>query len=1116
MTNVFSRLLSAWQMVVKRSLTHWRLLSAVVVGVVLASAIMAGTVIYFDTLRELALQNALSQHSDRDLDILVKTERGPTTPAEYVKVFNVFTREVNARTGWMLKDRIRAGKSATFFLTVPGNEAAAGSDNARGYFAFLPRLDQHTTVKTGRSPRDEALSRPGELLEIEAVVPEEAAQLFGVGVGDHLSVVPHWEDAIPYVDVVISGIFSKNDPGEDIWHIDEGVLQAATRSNFRTVPFFVSEKAYIEVIGAALPDLDSTYAWLLDVDTGRLDARNALAAMQGTLLMDDRLRSSLFSYRQYTSLHDVLAEYDQRLFFTKLPMFVMLILIAVVILYYVVTTSSLLVEQQRTEIALLRSRGASPAQILVVFLLQGATISAIAAVVGPIIAVVGIGLMGFTPAFSELSGAAWLPVKISGGAYMMSALGGALSFFALMIPAVQASRVGVTRQRQQAARPSSQPIFQRYYLDVLLLIAGILLFRQLTEQGSLVATRVFGEYGVNQLLLAVPALILVAAAMVVLRLFPLALGLSSRLLSRWLPAGIVLGLWQMARNPTHYARLSLLLILMAGLGIFAASFGGTLDRSFEERVNYATGSDIRVSEVLLNNSGPSRPVEESYEAIKGVEQAAPVYRGTGFDVTKLIGESYTMLAIDGERFEEVGWTRGDFSDKPMADLLRSLKHSSPPQGVVLPDDARTLGVRVKSDRPHLSVVLTAQVKDAHDRYFTYDLGPLNSPGWSLKETSLSRFSRSRFRRILQPVPPLTLVSLALRESDTQRRLQAGSILFDEVRVRTGAEAAHVIEPFDDVEAWSMLKVTPDAVSDDLRWTELSFNGRSGSARFTWSDGPALTSRGIFHGPPVTPLPVLASEGFLTETGHTRGESIEVSAASHRIPVQIVDTVDFFPTLDPYNDIFLISDLSSLAGLANLDSALRELKPNEVWLSTDTNGVDRSRLTQTLSRDPFVGRRVLDREALLARSQVDPLVKAGWRALLFLAFAAVLILSCLGFLVHAYVSFTSRGPQFALLRTVGFSMKQLTTLVWLEQALVVAVGMGLGTWMGGRLGALIMPFLGYDDLGSQVLPPFVIQVNWGVLTIVYGVMVFIFAVIVLAVIWLIRRISLQRILRLGEM
>ena len=189
----------------------------------------------------------------------------------------------------------------------------------------------------------------------------------------------------------------------------------------------------------------------------------------------------------------------------------------------------------------------------------------------------------------------------------------------------------------------------------------------------------------------------------------------------------------------------------------------------------------------------------------------------------------------------------------------------------------------------------------------------------------------------------------------------------------------------------------------------------------------------------------------------------------------------------------------------------------MWLSTRDNGPERTQLISDLrGQQPYSVSAIHDQVAILADSNVDPLVKAGWRALLFIAFASVLILSGIGFLTHAYVSFRDREAQFALMRTIGFTMRQLITLVWLEQVLVIVAGLAVGTWIGRELGAVIMPFLGHDDRGSQVLPPFVIEINWGTLALTYAAMAVVFMVIITGVIWFIRKISLQRILRLGEM
>ena len=1256
---IVSGLIAAWPLVGKRSLAHWRLLSSVVIGVFLASAVMAGTVIYFDSLRELALSSTLDKLTEDETNILVKASRGPTDSTEYDKVAGAMNFQFDQRVAGIVEDRIRGGKTSTFFVTSPGQEERAGEDNVRGYFAFLPRLMDHVTLLPGgRQPAEQALG--GQPFELEVMVPEEAAELFGVGVGDRVSAVPFWDETVPYATVVISGLFQRDEPDNEIWHMERGVFNAATGASFKTLPFYISERSFMEVLGGAFRNMDSVYAWLLVVDAGTLNAGNSSETRASLALLSQRLSAQLHSYLQITSLDRALAEFDRRLFFSKVPMFVVLVLISVVILYYVVTLSSLLAEERRSDMALLRSRGASAMQVLAVFALEGATIAVLAIVVAPLLAAVVIGLLGYTPAFSDLSDSGRLPVVLSGGAFLMSAIGVVLSFAALMVPAAHAMRTGITQHRQQAARPSTQPFFQRYYLDVALLVLAVILFRQLEQQGSVVAADVFGRLTVDQILLAVPALVLVAFAVVLLRLFPLLIRFLSgdspalvhmvvaatllilvptiavrtidggtegswfaqivllaslgaaywatdsddrvlfkftgivlqaglvvavlfvgptlpmeqvfvpilvsivpaqalffllRALGQRAPVGVAMGLWQMARNPTHYARLSLLLILMAGLGIVAASFGGTLSRSFEERALYATGAPIRLDGVILNSSGETRALIDEYEEMEGVDEAAPAFRGSGTVLSSLFGEFYTMFAVDTRSFGDIAWFRPDFSERPMTELLDSLEHDGAPEGILLPEDSRSLGILVKADRPHPSVAARARLKDSNGRYFSVCLGTLDSTEWRTLEADLVRVQNCRgpgdkveypiqvTRNLesqenlqtvgvlqpvigqltddgvyrLLPVPPLTLVSVAFDELDWRRQLGSGSVSIDEIHVKTLAGDLRIVEEFKNTDRWHVLLAAREAVFDVLRATDVSVSEGSGSATFVWTDGRPLTSRGIYHGPPISPLPVLASDRFADETGHRAGEEFRVSVAGHLLPVRLVDTVSYFPTLDIHNRLFLIADLSAVSGYTNLEATSGEIRPNEMWLSTEGNGLERTKLVERLEgHEPFPINAVRDRERALALSQVDPLVDAGWNALLFIAFAAVFILSGLGFLVHAYVSFRDRQVQFALLRTVGFSMRQLMTLVWLEQALVIVAGMSLGTWMGGRLGEIIMPFLAHDDRGSQVLPPFAMEVNWVTLSITYAAMALLFAVITMGVIWFIRRISLQRVLRLGEM
>ena len=1103
-------------MVARRSLANWRLLSSVVIGVVLASTIMAGTVIYFDSLRDLALESALSGYDPVDLDIIAKTTKGPTGPRESEAVRSFMENEYNVRLGWLLDGDVRGARTATFFMTPPGEEEFAGDDNARSYFHFLDDVEDHVELLPGgRMPTEMLDASPdGSPIMIEAAVPYDVATELSLTVGSRLSAVPHWVDATPYASVTVSGFFRRTDPGHPIWRLDDEVFHTFSSGSFVAVPLLVSEDTLLRGLGGAFTDMDTTYGWMLLVDHERLRATNATDALFSIIAMRRSMSRTFLSYRQLTDLDDALADYDERLLFTKLQMFVVLILIAVVVLYYVVTLSSLVAEQRKNEISLLQGRGATERQVLTVFVLEGLTIAGLAIVIAPFLAAGAISVLGYTPAFSDLSGGTLLPVTLTRGAFIMSALGGVLSFGALMIPAFEASRSPMSRDRQEMARPSRLSFFQRYYLDVLLLVVSIVLFRQLTEQGSLAATNLLGQVAVNQLLLAVPAITLVAAAMVLIRLFPLVMSLASRLLAPRLPPGLVMGLWQMARNPTHYARLALLLILMAGLGIFAASFGGTLKRSFTERVLYAAGSDIRLVNVSINSRGPSRPIDKPYEDMDEVLNAAPVLRAIGSHLGTIGGDTtFDVLAVDTEKFQDVAWFRDDFSDDPLPNVISQLNGHEIPLGIPMPDNARAIQVLMKSDRPYPTVSLGARLRDSNGRYFTYRLGLLESSNWRLYSAELFEGGSPRFR--LFPSRPFTLVSIGVGETDLERGLRPGSILIDTVRVRKSNGEIEALEDFRSIDGWNVLHESSFADQDRVRASEVSARG-DGSLMFAWSAGRALVARGITPGAEPQPVPVVASESFLRHFGHSIGDEVKISVSGRRLTAVLVDTVDFFPTLDSYNDRFVVADLETVRAHTNLGMARAEITANEMWLRTDVNGEERADLIELFREGrPFQIGRAIDTVEDLAVAQIDPLVLAGWRALLLIAFGAILVLSSLGFLVHAYISFRNRELQFALMRTMGFTTRQLVSLMWLEQALVILVGLALGTWMGGRLGATIMPFLGHDDRGGQVLPPFVIEVGWQNLLVTYVAMGLIFTAIIIGVIWFIRRMSLSQVLRLGD-
>ena len=142
-------------------------------------------------------------------------------------------------------------------------------------------------------------------------------------------------------------------------------------------------------------------------------------------------------------------------------------------------------------------------------------------------------------------------------------------------------------------------------------------------------------------------------------------------------------------------------------------------------------------------------------------------RETGIDLTKGFGHRYEMIAVDPETINQVAWFRDDFAEDKTSDLIDNLKVETQPQGIVMPPDTYVIGVRIKANRPHPSVRVTARLLNAQGQYTTYNLGTLDSSQWEEFEVSL-RFGE---RQSIQLSRPLTLVALRIEETG-DRRLQA--------------------------------------------------------------------------------------------------------------------------------------------------------------------------------------------------------------------------------------------------------------------------------------------------------------------------------------------------------
>ncbi|HIN15518.1 MAG TPA: hypothetical protein EYM69_07790, partial [Dehalococcoidia bacterium] len=343
------------QLIVKRTLAHWRLLSAVVVGVVLASTIMASSVIFFDALRDVALQRALSTHEASELDVLVEAGQVPTNAETHATIVDAMSGSIVSRFEPFLDDREFALKTWTFFVDLPpvmvaqqdcpcrtaiGSNSGDGPeliecDCRRVTMMTLPDVDDRVEIVEGTLPQVSTEVGPDDSFQIEALLDVAAAGVLGIKVGDVYPARPHWADEHSRVDVLVTGLYVRVDPEAAHWRIQDDAF--GTRTNtLQFARFVVPEKTIIDGMGSYFPNMGTDYAWWLDIDPGRIVASETEAIRNTIDARERELKAIVDGFLMQSDLPDVLRVFETDLFFNRLPMFIVLILIVLVVLYYVV------------------------------------------------------------------------------------------------------------------------------------------------------------------------------------------------------------------------------------------------------------------------------------------------------------------------------------------------------------------------------------------------------------------------------------------------------------------------------------------------------------------------------------------------------------------------------------------------------------------------------------------------------------------------------------------------------------------------------------------------------------------------------------------------------------
>ena len=565
------------------------------------------------------------------------------------------------------------------------------------------------------------------------------------------------------------------------------------------------------------------------------------------------------------------------------------------------------------------------------------------------------------------------------------------------------------------------------------------------------------------------------------------------------PVWVSMTLWHMARNPMQYIWLVLLLVLVSGIGILTTTVGATLDRSNEERVRYSVGADLRVSNLSAFYGRSSAQLRETYGAIPGVGSVSVALRGRGHVGAGEWGESFTYMGLESDTFDS--WYRDDFSEKTLSELMAALRPVGPVEPLAIPDGATEIRIWVNPGEYFQHLFVWIVVRDSTGRSRTVTLDRLGFPGWHLLSAELP----DDLKR------PLRVVSILLNEPGHGAVGTVGHAAFDDLHVVIGATGEEVLlEGFEDDLTWTTL-ATSVIDSDQLYLVSDQVHSGVRAAVFAFGKETNRGVRGFYRANGDGAIPVIASSSFADSVGAPIGSTVIVSLPGGLVPVEIRELVDYFPTVDPAGGGFLLFDLDTLVSYVDALNPLASTRVNELFLST-TDGNDEAVLSDVSGLLRNQGR-VNGARAQLESLRTDPLVSAGWRAMVLVALGVILFTAGLGYVVYLSAIADRSAGEIGSLRSLGLSRLQTVGLVGLEHMLVALIGLSVGAWAGFQMSRLTVSSVAVADGGGRVLPPFILTTEWSIMGPLYGALVAIFLVSLLTLGRRMLRLDLRRLSRM---
>lgn len=655
---------------IKQKLIHKKwMVVCLLIGNILLAAIASSNPMYQDAALEKTLKSKFSKYIEETntspgiLTFRASMNEGKGQEAEYKRMLDIAgqaAEQLGVKQNFLINTS-GISKVRGNFLQSRGNKSATKSLR----IAAMTDLADHVNILAGEIYGSQKL----EDGTIPVILSQRAMSKLDVVLNDEIEFAKLKNGDGSNMKIKIVGVFDAKDYEDPFW---------VKSPNEYYVEVFMDP----ELFQNTFINLDSQQ-FNISTDINLVFDYESVRPSQvdGIVSRTEKLRETSntgrFSAIDEPEYLAVLRDYQTAAKKVTTTLLILQIPVLSLLLAFIFMISRQMLDLEQNEIALLKSRGSSKAQILLIYFLQSLILSAASSIVGVPLGYFMTKALGSTNGFLEFIQRKALHVRVGGGVFVYTLGAIIISVAFMVLPVIRDANVSIVNVKHKKNR-NAKNIFSRVYLDVIMLIVSLYGLYSFTERREELMKSMLEGDSIDPFLFICSSLFIISASLVGLRLQPLMIKLVYYIgRKHWKPAFFASFL-QIIRTRKKQGFMMVFLMFTVSLGIFNATVARTILSNSEKGIRYSTGADLVLQQPWEDNSlllsyypdlelTYTEPDFGVYESMEGVAAAAKVYKNSEIvtSYSKTAGDSNiktTLMAIDTKSF---GKTVSDFQ----SDLL---------------------------------------------------------------------------------------------------------------------------------------------------------------------------------------------------------------------------------------------------------------------------------------------------------------------------------------------------------------------------------------------------------------------------------------------------------------